>query len=93
MKKNAIAFVLTLAAAGAASAAAEKSATVTGIVQSYSAVSRAFTLKSDSGETVSLVWTKETKFNGVVAQGARVTVRFTPQSDGPNVAQTVGVLK
>jgi hypothetical protein len=93
MKKNAIAFVLTLAAAAAASAAAEKSATVTGIVQSYSAVSHAFTLKSDSGETVSLVWTKETKFNGVVAQGARVTVRFTPQSDGPNVAQTVGVLK
>jgi len=92
MKKNAIAFALALAAATVA-AAAEKSITVTGIVQSYSAASHAFTLKSDSGETVSLVWTKETKFNGVVSQGARVTVRFAPQPGGPSLAQTVGVLK
>jgi hypothetical protein len=93
MKKSAIVFVLALAAAAAVAAASEKSVTVTGIVRSYSAVSHAFTLKSESGEAVALVWTKDTKFNGVVAQGARVTVRFTPQPDGSNVAQTVGVLK
>ncbi len=93
MNRNAIAFIVTLAAAAGASAASEKNLTVTGVVRSYSAVSHAFTVRSDSGESVSLVWTKETKFNGVVAQGARVTVRFTPQSGGSNLAQTVGVLK
>jgi P pilus assembly chaperone PapD len=93
VKKTAIAFVLSLAAVAAVSAAAEKTVTVTGVVQTYSAVAHAFTLKSDAGETVSLVWTKDTKFNGVVAQGARVTVRFTPEPAGANVAQTVGVLK
>jgi hypothetical protein len=92
VKKNAIAIVLTLATAGAAYAA-EKTVSVTGVVGSYSAAEHAFSVKTDAGETVSLVWTKETKFNGVVAQGARVTVRYTPQSGGSNVAQTVGVLK
>jgi hypothetical protein len=42
---------------------------------------------------VTFIWTKETKFNGVVGNGAHVTVRYIPQADGENVAQTVGVLK
>lgn len=93
MKKNTVAFVMSIAVAAAVASAAEKTVSVTGVVESYSAASHAFTVKTEAGETVSLVWTKETKFNGVVAQGARVTVRFTPQAGGPNVAQTVGVLK
>jgi hypothetical protein len=92
VRKNVIAAVLSLAVAGAVFAA-EKTVTVTGVVDSYSAATHAFSVKTDAGETLSLVWTKETKFNGVVSQGARVTVRFTPRTDGPNVAQTVGVLK
>lgn len=90
--KAAIALVLILCAARFA-VAAEKTATVSGVVQAYSAADRSFSVKTDAGETVALVWTRETKFNGVVANGARVTVRYTPQADGANVAQTVGVLK
>ena len=93
MKKNAIAFVLSLAAAASVASAAEKTAAVTGVVQNYSAVAHTFTVRPEAGEAVLLVWTKETKFNGVVANGARVTVRYTPQPDGQNLAQTVGVLK
>jgi plastocyanin len=90
--RAAIAVVLTLSAAGLASAA-EKTATVSGVVQGYSAADRSFSVRTDAGDTVALVWTKETKFNGVVANGSRVTVRFTPQPGGANIAQTVGVLK
>ena len=92
MRRAAIAVVLTLSVASLA-AAAEKTSTVSGVVEGYSAAERSFSVRTDAGGTVALVWTKDTKFNGVVANGARVTVRYTPQAGGANVAQTVGVLK
>ena len=85
--------VMTLAAASAMAAPAEKALTLTGIVQDYSAAEHRFAVKDDSGREVTFGWTKETKFNGVVANGAHVTVRYTPQPGGANLAQTVGVLK
>jgi hypothetical protein len=87
------AIVLTLAAAPMLGAPAEKTQMLTGIVQSYSATEHRFVVKDDSGREVPFAWTKDTKFNGVVANGAKVTVRYTPQADGPNLAQTVGILK
>ena len=92
MREAALAIVLSLSVTGLA-APAEKTISVSGVVQGYSAADRSFSVKADAGGTVLLVWTKETKFNGVVANGARVTVRYTPRPDGANVAQTVGVLK
>ena len=98
-EKNAVinrwpaAIVLTLAAVPALAATAEKTQMLTGIVQSYSASERRFVVKDESGRDVPFAWTKDTKFNGVVATGAKVTVRYTPQADGPNLAQTVGILK
>lgn len=95
MRKTSRAALLLAAflSAAAFAAAAEKTLTVSGVVEGYSAAARSFSVKTDAGESVALVWTKETKFNGVVANGARVTVRYTPQSGGPNVAQTVGVVR
>jgi hypothetical protein len=87
------AFVLTLAAAPAFAAPAEKPQMLIGIVQSYSAAEHRFVVKDESGREVPFAWTRDTKFNGVVATGAKVTVRYTPQADGPNLAQTVGILK
>jgi len=84
---------LVLIATPGSVAAAEKTPTVTGLVQVYSAVEHAFSIKDENGKEIRFVWTLETKFNGVMANSARVTVRYTPQADGPNVAQTVGVLK
>ncbi len=92
MKKWLASAAFALAAAPAVFAVAERTQTVTGVVQSYSAAQHAFTVKMDSGE-VRFIWTRDTKFNGVVATGAKVTVRFTAQADGPNLAQTVGILK
>jgi hypothetical protein len=87
------AVVLTLAAAPALAAPAEKPQMLSGIVQSYSPSEHRFVVKDESGREVPFAWTKDTKFNGVVATGAKVTVRYTPQADGPNLAQTVGILK
>ena len=87
------AIVTTLAAASALAAPAEKALTLTGIVADYSAAEHRFVVKDDSGREVTFAWTRETKFNGVVAHGAHVTVRYTPQPGGANIAQTVGVLK
>ena len=86
--------IVTLAIfAGAGSAASEKTQNSVGVVKEYSAASHTFSIEDESGRTVRFVWGKETKFNGVVSTGARVTVRYTEQDDDRNLAQTVGILK
>ncbi len=92
MKPVAAAALAFLLAAGIAPAA-EKAQNSAGVVKEYSAAERTFSVEDESGRTIRFVWAKATKFNGVVSTGARVTVRYTEQGDGRNLAQTVGVLK
>ena len=84
---------VVLMAATTVARAAEKASNGVGVVRDYSAESRSFSIQEDDGRTLRFVWTRETKFNGVVSNGARVSVRYTEQTDGKNLAQTVGVLK
>lgn len=92
MKTVAAAALAFLLAAGIAPAA-EKTQNSAGVVKEYSGAERAFSVEDENGRTIRFVWAKATKFNGVVSTGARVTVRYTEQGDGRNLAQTVGVLK
>jgi hypothetical protein len=85
-----LAFIL---AAGILAAATEKARTSVGVVKEYSASSHTFSVEEEGGRTAQFAWGKETKFNGVVAVGAKVTVRYTEEPDGRNLAQTVGILK
>ena len=39
------------------------------------------------------VWTNDTKINGTLAVGARVTIRFTTLPDGQNLAHQISVTK
>jgi hypothetical protein len=87
----ACAFAL-LATAGGGLAATEKTSNAAGVVTEYSAESRTFSLRAEKGETLTFTWTNETKFNGVVARGAKVTVRYTTSPEGKPIAQTVGVV-
>ena len=89
----AVAATFLAAAAGTGIAAPEKTQNSAGIVTDYSAQAREFAVHEDAGREMRFVWNRETKFNGVVSNGARVTVRYTEQADGKNLAQTVGVLK
>jgi hypothetical protein len=87
------ALALVAAAVPMRAAPAEKTPVLTGVVEEYSAAQHRFVVKDEAGRQVAFTWTRDTKFNGVVATGAKVTVRYTPQDNAPNVAQTVGILK
>ena len=91
--KTMLAAALALLLAAGIAFSAEKARNSVGVVKEYSAASRTFSVEDENGRTTRFVWGKETKFNGIVSTGARVTVRYTEQGDGQNVAQTVGVLK
>jgi len=84
---------LVAAASPLRAAPAEKTPVLTGVVEEYSAAQHRFVVKDEAGRPVAFTWTRDTKFNGVVATGAKVTVRYTPQDNAPNIAQTVGTLK
>lgn len=88
-----LALALAVAAAPVLAAPAEKTPILTGVVEEYSASQHRFVVKDEAGRQVAFTWTKDTKFNGVVATGAKVTVRYTPQDNAPNLAQTVGIVK
>jgi hypothetical protein len=94
LKRTGTLFLAVVLSAGAlTAAAAEKTPTAVGVVADYSASDRTFSIRDDQGKTWKFVWNHDTKFNGVVSAGARVSVRYSPHPDGVNVAQTVGILK
>jgi hypothetical protein len=39
------------------------------------------------------VWTDDTKINGTLAPGAKVTIRYTSLPDGQNLAHQISVAK
>ena len=97
------ALVLGLAATAAASArlpgavaAAATQArvqTAVGVVTTYAPARKSFAIQADGGEGLRFQWDSQTKFNGVVFKGAKVSVRYTTAPGGELVAQTVGVVK
>ena len=97
--RNAIrasAFVVTLALAlGTLSAApaGEKMQTVTGNVTKLQATERTAVVALTDGPETRFVWTKDTRINGTLAVGAKVSIRFTTLSDGQNVARQISVSK
>ena len=76
-----------------AAPAPEKMQTATGNVSQVAAADRAVTVKTTEGPESRFVWTNETKINGTLAVGARVTVRYTTLPDGQNVAHQISVTK
>lgn len=94
-----VVLALALAAACLAPAAAasptDKAQTATGTVTKVQASQRTVTVAlSDGGETV-FVWTPETRINGTLTPGARVTVRYQPAAEagGRNLALQITVAR
>ena len=83
---------LVLLVAGSALALPEKAQTVSGSVSKLDAAARTVVV-SVNGQDTRFVWTAETKINGVLAPGARVTIRYTPASDGQNLAHQISVAR
>lgn len=88
--------VFSLAFAGTAAAGlsepAERVQTATGTVSRLDSARQTVVVKVEAGE-VTFVWNNETRINGVLAPGARVTLRYAVQSDGRNLAYQISVGK
>lgn len=94
-------FVLALALGAPASASAqkedpkraapEKMQSAVGTVSRLQAAERTVTVAIAGGSATRFVWTAETKINGTLSQGAKVTVRYTTLPDGQNLAHQISV--
>jgi hypothetical protein len=85
----ALAFVL-----GAGNAvAAEKTSTAAGTVSKLDAAERTIVVAVTDGPETKFVWSADTKINGTLAPGARVTVRYTTLPDGQNLAHQISVAR
>jgi hypothetical protein len=90
---RALAMVVVLAAASARiSAAADRSQTVSGTISKLDAAHQTLVVKVGSDDQT-FVWNEETRINGVLTPGAKVTVRYGAQSDGRNLAYQISVGK
>jgi hypothetical protein len=86
-------FFCLVALVAAVGAAADKSQTASGIVSKLQAAERTVVVTLSSGSEVGFVWNADTRINGTLTPGAKVTVRYTAQSDGKNLAHQITVAR
>jgi hypothetical protein len=75
---------------GAVLAAPERSQTVGGTISRLDAARQTLVVKVGA-EEMKFVWNAETRINGVLSPGAKVTVRYAAQPDGQNLAFQISV--
>jgi len=84
---------LALALVAGNAAAAEKTLTASGSVSKLDAAERTVIVAVTDGQETRFVWTADTKINGTLAPGARVTIRYTQLPDGQNLAHQISVAR
>ncbi|HVE65998.1 MAG TPA: DUF5666 domain-containing protein [Thermoanaerobaculia bacterium] len=89
----AAAAALVLAIASGTGDAAEKTLTAAGTVSRLDAAERTVVVAVSGGPETRFVWTADTKINGTLAPGAKVTVRYTTLPDGQNLAHQISVAR
>jgi hypothetical protein len=82
---------LVLALTAGDAAAAEKTLTASGTVSKLDAAQRTVVVAVTDGAETTFAWTADTKINGTLAPGARVTIRYTTLPDGQNLAHQISV--
>jgi hypothetical protein len=80
-------------AAALNAAPADRSLTATGTIVKVEAAERAVTLSLADGSQTRFFWNPETKISGVLAPGAKVTIRYEVSGDGRNLAQQISVAR
>lgn len=73
--------------------AAEKTSTATGTVSKLDAAQHSVVVAVTDGADTRFVWTADTKINGTLSPGAKVTVRYTTLPDGQNLAHQISVAR
>jgi len=69
----------------------DRAQTATGTVAKIEATERAVTVTLPDGSQQRFYWTNDTKFSGVLAPEARVTIRYSESPDGKKLAQQISV--
>ena len=85
------ALVVSLAVGNAA--AAQKTLTASGTISKLDAAQRTIVVAVAEGPETTFVWTADTKINGTLAPGAKVTIRYTTLPDGQNLAHQISVAR
>jgi hypothetical protein len=88
--RTAAVLALLLLVSRASAQAADKAQTLSGTISRLDAAQETLVVKVGAEET-KFVWNAETRINGVLAPGAKVTVRYAPQPDGQNLAFQISV--
>ncbi len=91
VRASAVLLTLMLSLAPLAGAGSDKTSTATGNVTKLNAAERTVTVAVAEGSETRFLWTAETKINGTLAPGAKVTVRYTTLPDGQNLAHQISV--
>lgn len=84
---------LVFALAAGMGDAAEKTLTAAGTVSKLDAAERTVVVAVTDGPETRFVWTADTKINGTLAPGARVTIRYTTLPDGQHLAHQISVAR
>jgi hypothetical protein len=74
-------------------AAPERAVTVVGTVTRLTPAERTVAITTADGANASFRWNADTKINGVLAPGARVTIRYSTDASGTNLALQITVAK
>ena len=82
-----------LCLAGLLAAAPDRALTATGTVAKLQSADRALAVTLPDGGEARFLWNADTKINGVLSPGAKVTIRYEISTDGKNVAQQISVSK
>ena len=80
-----------LAAAPLPATQSDRSLTASGTIVKVQASERTFTVNLSDGSEARFVWSSDTRISGVLAPGAKVTIRYEVAGDGRNVAQQISV--
>ena len=72
-------------------AAADRALTATGTIAKLQSSERTLTVTLVDGSEARFLWNADTKINGVLAPGAKVTIRYAAGADGKNLAQQISV--
>lgn len=93
IRASALILTLALSLAPMAAAPGDKTTTATGNVTRLNAAERAVNVAVSDGTDMRFVWTADTRINGTLAPGAKVTIRYTTLPDGQNLAHQISVAK
>ena len=91
IRASALLLALALSLAPLVAAGNDKTSTATGSVAKVSASERMVVVALTDGSESRFVWTSDTKINGTLAPGAKVTIRYTSLPDGQNLAHQISV--